>query len=441
MGEPPKNMISGKLPRLRVSLTQYGAMGMTRAARGLIVGVLLARHLGPDDFGIYAAAIGIITIIFSLLPMGLDSVLVREMSQNARNNNILFRQGVLIRTIGFVLCCGLTALYLSIEPKDKMVLLLMGCLVAGEMAKIFMAKMFVLETQHQFKDVSRANIIGTIIGAALALYGIAADMPMWFFAIALTADTWSTAALMMMAKPAKVNQSNKKNIATIHLLREGLPYILTGAAIIMYMKIDVVMLESMRGNREAGLYAAAVRASEVLLLVPITYVKVIAPRVYSETGAEFKNAYCNATCTISRLFLIAGVLFAGLGYVAYEYIYTEVFIAGRPVFLILCAALVFTGPGLIGSILIVQNKSGWQKMASAILAALGNVLINYLLIPTMGMYGAAIATFVSYGIAALLPLALSSTCRWAIWPAIISIFGFRYRPDKPFSGEHNSNHR
>jgi PST family polysaccharide transporter len=403
-------------------------MNVARAARGLVVGVLLARHLGPEDFGVYAAAVGIITIIFALLPMGLDAVLIREMSQNVKNHKTLMRQGLTIRIMGFLLCSGATGVYLWLRPQNQTVVLLMGCLVAAEVAKIFLVKATILQAQHRFKEISVANIIGTMIGAGVALYGIAADMPLWFFAFALTVDAWITTGLLLVAKTSTANGSEKKTISTKELLREGIPYLITGIAILLYMKIDVVMLENMRGDREAGLYAAAVRSSEVFLLVPLSYAKVLAPRLHSETNAGFREAFCNALCWISRISLTAGVVFIGLGYITYGMIFTNAYIEGRVAFLILTASLIFSGPGLIGTILVVRTNTGWLKMTGILLAALTNIVINYLLIPSMGMYGACIATFISYAIAALLPFAVSSKLRWALGPAILSLFGIRCHP-------------
>ncbi|ENM3897673.1 oligosaccharide flippase family protein, partial [Vibrio cholerae] len=76
---------------------------------GLFVGVWLARHLGPEEFGIYSYAISFVAIFGGVATLGLDSIVVRELvKQEDRNAEILATTYVLKfigATTAFLLLC------------------------------------------------------------------------------------------------------------------------------------------------------------------------------------------------------------------------------------------------------------------------------------------------------------------------------------------------
>ena len=49
------------------------------AGINLVVGILVARYLGPGDFGLFNVLISVVTIVAAVAKLGLDGVLVREL--------------------------------------------------------------------------------------------------------------------------------------------------------------------------------------------------------------------------------------------------------------------------------------------------------------------------------------------------------------------------
>jgi O-antigen/teichoic acid export membrane protein len=198
------------------------------------------------------------------------------------------------------------------------------------------------------------------------------------------------------------------------LMKQGVPFLLSSAAVILYMKIDLVMLEQIRGSRDAGLYAASVRACEVGLLAPITFISVMTPRLYAASSDQIRDVFTLATIWMSRICAATMLLGLVLGVPLFPILYSDGFKEAVPVFACLLPSIIFLGIGLLTRTLMVKSSRHWALTIGHGSAAVLNIGLNFLLIPDYGMYGAAIATIASYACATFIPVCLVSENRWAI---------------------------
>ncbi|MFM5973765.1 MAG: oligosaccharide flippase family protein, partial [Dolichospermum sp.] len=65
------------------------------------------------------------------------------------------------------------------------------------------------------------------------------------------------------------------------LLKESWPLILSGLTIIIYMRIDQIMLGQMVGDKAVGLYSAATRISEIWYFIPGAIASSVIPSIYA----------------------------------------------------------------------------------------------------------------------------------------------------------------
>jgi len=63
------------------------------------------------------------------------------------------------------------------------------------------------------------------------------------------------------------------------LLKDSWPLVFSGIVIMIYMRIDQVMIKNMLGNWAVGQYAAAVRLSEVWYFIPIVVCNSLFPAI------------------------------------------------------------------------------------------------------------------------------------------------------------------
>jgi O-antigen/teichoic acid export membrane protein len=63
------------------------------------------------------------------------------------------------------------------------------------------------------------------------------------------------------------------------LLKDSWPLLLSSIAISIYMRIDQVMIKNMLGDREVGLYSAAMRLVEVWYFIPMIITQSVFPAI------------------------------------------------------------------------------------------------------------------------------------------------------------------
>ena len=74
-----------------------------RLAVGLMVGILVARHLGPEQFGMYSFALALVAIASSISSLAADSVVTREIVTDPRSIHVVLGSQFALKTVGSLL--------------------------------------------------------------------------------------------------------------------------------------------------------------------------------------------------------------------------------------------------------------------------------------------------------------------------------------------------
>ena len=188
--------------------------------------------------------------------------------------------------------------------------------------------------------------------------------------------------------------------------------------VVIYMKVDQVMIGEMLGEQEVGIYSAAVRLVEMWYIVPAIIsmsffpamykLKFNNPERYLQRIQQFLDFMVIVSVVAGILILIVAeqlvVLIYGSEYrgavgVLQVYIWSSVF-----VFLMIATS----------SYLIAENKTMFLLFRH-VLGMLVNVTLNWLLIPLYGIKGSAFATLIAY----LFVAYLSSCLYKGMWSLFI----------------------
>lgn len=193
---------------------------------------------------------------------------------------------------------------------------------------------------------------------------------------------------------------------TAHLkLKEHLPPILLLFAMILSQNIfthaDVSMLGFIRNDYEVGLYSVAVKIYSIVSLTIASVSWVVMPRLslhYAQNNYESISVLLRKALGFVLVLGLPSI--AGLNVLADEIILViggEAYLPAAPVLRILTVALFFSliGSTFIGSIILLSSKREKAYMIISCITAVANILLNAILIPPWGIYGAAIATALS----------------------------------------------
>jgi O-antigen/teichoic acid export membrane protein len=186
----------------------------------------------------------------------------------------------------------------------------------------------------------------------------------------------------------------------------SLPLMLSTVSIMIYARIDQVMLRHYIDVTAVGIYDAAVRLSDVWYIIPNVILGALFPAIInarSTSPALFRRRVLS--CALLLLVLNLAIILPTNLLAPYiiELLYGSAFIGTATVLSIYIWSLIgFSLGQLMNTYLIAENYLGIYLYAS-VATVIINILLNMLLIPRYGVNGAALATLVSYSLIPLLP--------------------------------------
>ena len=195
-----------------------------------------------------------------------------------------------------------------------------------------------------------------------------------------------------------ISSLNKKKLLTI--LKIGLPTAVLAVLISCNYNIDIFMLNWMKsGDTQIGIYGVAYSLTNMLWIIPDAFKELIYNKTAKEDNYRFviKCIFVNmGLCVVLSLgFLILGKWFLSI-------VYGQEYVVAFDVSLTLfCGVIPMVAFKLIHPIYVNKGESGVVVLLLCI-AVIANIISSWLLIPSFGAFGAAIASVISYAICGIL---------------------------------------
>jgi polysaccharide transporter, PST family len=407
-------------PGLRRILGNMGWLMVDRIVRmgmGLFVGVWVARYLGPAQFGSLNFAIAFVALIGSMATLGLDGIVVREVLHNAGDTHEILGTTLALRSTGGLLAAGVSiAAVWLIQPHDREALLLVSILSLTLVFQAFDTIDSFFQSQVRSKITVWAKNGAFLVFAAIRVSLIYARAPLWAFASALAGEVVLGAGGLAIGYRLSGGRmlswrSSKKRAG--YLLQQSWPVIFSAMAIMVYMRLDTVMLKVMKGDFAVGMYSAATKVSEVWYFIPVAIVSSVSPAIMRAKD-DPKLFYGRLRKLFSLMTLSAcviGTIVALASHAIIRILYSHSYSDAAPVLAVHVWASVFVFLGVAQSPWDISKNMLKLSLYRTLAGAVINVAMNLYLIPRYSAMGAAIATVVSYAISGVFANALSARTR------------------------------
>jgi O-antigen/teichoic acid export membrane protein len=189
---------------------------------------------------------------------------------------------------------------------------------------------------------------------------------------------------------------NKK--LAISLLKDSWPLILSGLAVMIYMKIDQVMLQEMIGSEAVGLYSAAVRISEAWYFIPMVISSSLFPAIVNAKKQSEELYYARLQRLYDLMVWISIAIALPMTFLSdwvIKLLYGTEYSQAGSVLMIHIWAGVFVSLGVITGKIVIVNNQQKNSVYSTFLGLFLNIFLNYIIIPIYGIKGAAFTTLIS----------------------------------------------
>jgi len=380
-----------------------------RLGVGLVVGVWVVRFLGPDRFGVFSFAFAFATLFSVFVSLGLDGVVVRELVSAPQEKNSILGAAFTLKLVGgiFALIVSLLAIYF-LRPADFQVRAMVGIIAVGMIFQSLDVIDFWLQSQIEARVAVYARSIAFLLVSGLKVFLILTNAPLIAFAWAASLElALAGIGLVLVYRYTghHILEWRPDSSRVRQLLGDSWPLALSSVAIIIYMKIDQIMLGEMLDSTAVGVYSAAVRISEVWYFIPAAIVASVSPSLFEASRTSqviFDQRLEKLFRTVSLTALAIAVPMTFLSNFATRALYGNAYTGAGQILAIHIWAALFVFMGVAQNPwTIIEGQTKFALVKTTIGAA-SNVILNLLLIPRYAGIGAAVATTVSYALASFL---------------------------------------
>jgi PST family polysaccharide transporter len=432
---PLRTRLEGRL-NLQKILANTGWLFGDRILRlgvGLVVGIWVARYLGAEQYGIYNYALAFVSLFGVLATLGLDTIAVRDLVRDPARQDVLLGTVFGLKVIGAVVACLTVTAAISVQrPADGLMRLIVFLLASGLVFQAFDAIDFWFQSCIQSRYTVIARNTAFLTTAVIRVLLIQLQAPLLAFVIAGLVEVGLGAVGLVVAYQRQGGRIRAWRFDTGcagQLLRESWPLILSGLAIMIYMRIDLIMLGELVNDRAVGVYAAATRLSELWYFIPTAIVSSVFPSIIEarkRSEAEYYRRLQQLFDVVAGLALVIAVPMTALSSWVIHVLYATEYAAAGPILAVHIWAAVFVFLGVAQSPWDVAEGLTRLSLMRTVIGAVVNVGLNLLLLPAYGGLGAAVATVVAYACSACLANALSGRTHAVLRLQLRALFPIHY---------------
>jgi len=377
---------------------------------GFITSLILARTLRPEQYGAYVYALAWVNLLVVPVVLGLDKLMIRNVSifeaeqqwsslRGIRNfsNRIVLGLGISVAAVVLLVTYFYSEYFDDnlIEPLQISVVLIP--LIA--LTRLRTAVMIGL--RHVVQGTFPETVLRPILFIAFILFS--------YYILDLSPDAQTTVILNICAVifsfavgvillnrviPAGVGQVAPNYLPAIWV-NSALPLALLAGLQIINARIDIIMLGAMLGAADVAIYNVVYQGGMLASFVLVAAGGVISPlvaRMYAQ-GEKQKlqrlvtsssRAVFVATLPIALVIIVFGSSFLGL--------FGEQYVNGYSALVVLVVGQVFNVFFGVVGVLLTMTDNGNLAAKSAAVAVIANIALNTVLIPVLGVVGAATAS-------------------------------------------------
>lgn len=377
-----------------------GFLTIAAGVRGsaiIIVQAYLGRLLGPKAFGVFALSFAFTTISFRLTDLGLDIITVREVARN-KNLAVQYARNMLaLRLLVVMLVTLLSFLIASFlyTSQVRMVIFLLSLHWGLVYLSYVLFSIFRAYEQMQYEALTFLLASLLTIGGGIYAAQVTQSVVNVATIFALAGAVQLGLPLLIFAYKFGWPRPTYHRRLWKYVLSEGMPLGVAIIFLIVYTRVDTVLLSLLRNEEQVGWYSAAYTLITASGLASTAILSAMFPRfstLYQQNRAQLRQLYLVVLGSLTLFGLMVGLLGTLFAKQIITLVYGPGYESSVLVFRILVWAVVFLYTNNLCGVTLNATDKTRVTMKVVGIAAAFNIILNLALIPGLGMVAASIAT-------------------------------------------------
>jgi O-antigen/teichoic acid export membrane protein len=371
----------------------------TTSIIGALISLYFINYLGPEKYGVFSYLFSLVYLFGILTFPGINNIIIKYISQG-KNSSYLISASFYLSLFTSLLAFIIMLLFISYKDSSLLIFAIFSSMtIFNTISSVFKSYYTAIQ---KIDFLVKINLIIFFAINSIKLLAIYFKYDFLFF-FQLTVLETVLQILLLGYFFFKGNSLliNKKIFKILKIITvESFPLFLTSLVIMLYIRIDQVMIEYFVGFEQLGQYSTSVRLVDMVHM----FSPILLTSLYPFISKQYKkNKYLYTEYVKNFVYLFSfisvPIIFFTLLYSneLIGFIFSDKFDKASLILkiLILSTPFVFWN-SLLYKVLIIENMMKINFYSS--LASLSiNIMLNYFLIPLYGAVGASIATVISYG--------------------------------------------
>jgi O-antigen/teichoic acid export membrane protein len=384
----------------------YTASTFVQLLGGVLVYPLLTRSLRPAELGAVAAASLVLRLVSALATLGLHGAVTREYfdgPDGPTEARRLVPTAALVAG-GIALLAHLTGPFWSATFEGigygPMLTFAVACSVPAAVVATCQAQLRAGGRTGAFVLVSLASGLGSVLLGIVAVVVLAGE-PVNYFQGLLLGDVLACLLALILSRAAVRPAST---VVVRRALAFGLPTVPHALALIALGLSDRIVIERVLGLEAVGRYQVAYLVGNLVILLLIALNNAWAPSVLGAADGVRLQQLADTSYLVNRLTAVAVVIVAWGAPLALVVAAPASYGRGElsdVAAVVALAGLAYANYQAHVIVLFQERRTGPLALVTPISAA-ANVVLNILLLPVVGLLGAAAATVATFALQAAL---------------------------------------
>jgi len=362
---------------------------------GLVISIILARYLGVDKFGIYNYVFTLI-YFFAIIPnLGMNSILTREISVDRTKAKVLLSNALSLKLLLSLFAIALLSIVIVFLKGAGYTSKLVWIASIGLLFNLhtIYESMFKVDLRMYYPILS--NIIKSILYGLFVVFVIYINAGLTQIIIASIIAGFISLAIMIKWSNSYFPIVPAFDFRVFkYLLKESWPLALSTLFVVIYIRIDVVMLEFIKGFSAVGSYSAAYRLTEALNIIPVACMGSLFP-LMSRYAKKDKKVFSHL-CYLGLKYMFIIIIPILIGTTLFSNRFIALYGAKFMTSAVTLSILIWSSFFMFLNIVLINAliAIGMQKIDAIISGVLIfiNIILNLFLIPKFSYNGAGLAT-------------------------------------------------
>ncbi len=391
----------------------------------IVTNVVQPRFIGPDGVGQLRIAVSLWLIAEMLFGLGTATLLALDTARDHERGAESFGSILRVRLLAFAVCwIGVLVLALA-SGYERDVIILIVIMSASSLVSILGSAARAALTGFQAMDYpTRADVASKFFTLAAVLVVLALGGRTRAIATVYVAAAVLNAAMMARYLSRFPGVSYRGRWLDWPLLRRSLPYLISSAALVVYIQVDTFVMSLLVDERAIGWYAAADTLFGSMLFLPTVIVAPMFP-VLAKMHKDGEDARDLLVRRLALMLLVATPV--GLGTIvvarpATDLLFGDEFHGAAPVLAVYGVVLMLEfGTILLGSVAVASDGVGYFNRVMLVAIAM-TIVLDPILVPLTddrygnGAIGGALSYVITEGF--ILTAAIVRFGRWVASPIV-----------------------